>query len=338
MFDTEPIKFLQALASDWLTWLMLFITSLGSAPLHDLLIAVILLGVSLRKGLILSHLLIWTSMLTDFLKHLFSMPRPYQVDAGVSDLGKFHTASNMEADEAKGFYGFIYRHLVESYGSYGGVSYGFPSGHASATTTLFGGMSLLFNRRAIRVGSIFVIILVAVSRLYLGRHFLGDVIGGFVLGVVILFAGDRLLIRPLKSSRLFDEAAHGKWREGALLAYLLVVPFLLLAVNGRVNPEDAGRLLGLNVALLLVLRKGMPSDSGSFATRAARVILGILLFAVARITTGVLIDLVFARQGSLPTFLRAVASSFMLIWGTVEIGSAVGLYKRESPRWTKTLG
>ncbi|HET9528743.1 MAG TPA: phosphatase PAP2 family protein [Blastocatellia bacterium] len=318
---------------------MLIITSLGSSPFHDVVISIIVLGVSLRKGLILAHLVIWTSVLTDFLKLSFSLPRPYQVDAGVSDLERFYTTSGLDAHEAKGSYDFIIKHLAGPYGPYGDVSYGFPSGHVSASTTVFGGMSFLFESRAIRAASIPVIMLVAVSRMYLGRHFLGDVIGGLVLGTIILFAAARLLIRPSQDRSLFDQADFRRfnWRTGILFFYLIAVPFLLLTLNARINPDDAGRLLGINAALLLVLRKGIPSDSGSFVCRAARVILGILLFAVTRVVLGLVIDRAFETESSLLIFLQGAVSSFMLIWATVGIGSRIGLYKRGSRERTDTL-
>jgi undecaprenyl-diphosphatase len=73
-------------------------------------------------------------------------------------------------------------------------SYSFPSGHTMAAT-LFYGLMAVFIMQSVRrwpwrvltfVVAIFVIILVALSRMYLGAHYLSDVLGAMALGVMWL--------------------------------------------------------------------------------------------------------------------------------------------------------
>jgi len=72
-------------------------------------------------------------------------------------------------------------------------SYSFPSGHAAGSTIAFGllayyGYRLLpspFNYITLAIFTSLVI-LVGISRIYLGAHFPSDVIGGWVLGGIIL--------------------------------------------------------------------------------------------------------------------------------------------------------
>jgi undecaprenyl-diphosphatase len=72
----------------------------------------------------------------------------------------------------------------------------FPSGHAMSSTFAYGSLLLAYmpfiperwRPRAI-VGYIVLILLIAMSRLGLGVHFLSDVLGGIVLGVAWLIAG-----------------------------------------------------------------------------------------------------------------------------------------------------
>ncbi len=69
-------------------------------------------------------------------------------------------------------------------------SYSFPSGHAVAATAFFGvvGFVVLIGERRLRRSAVIVAlctlmaVLVGVSRVYLGVHFMGDVVGGWLFG------------------------------------------------------------------------------------------------------------------------------------------------------------
>ncbi len=72
--------------------------------------------------------------------------------------------------------------------------YGFPSGHAMAATLLYG-LLAAFSVQSFRswrwrlgavIGAILLVLLVAFSRLYLGAHYLSDVLGGVAAGAAWL--------------------------------------------------------------------------------------------------------------------------------------------------------
>lgn len=67
--------------------------------------------------------------------------------------------------------------------------YGFPSGHAVAAVVVYGGLAIVRDRlddARVVVGVALVVVLIALSRVVLGMHYLGDVIAGTVFGLVIL--------------------------------------------------------------------------------------------------------------------------------------------------------
>ncbi|HML05431.1 MAG TPA: phosphatase PAP2 family protein, partial [Methanobacterium sp.] len=74
--------------------------------------------------------------------------------------------------------------------------FGFPSQHVSLTTALWGGTSIIFDSRIIRIFTPFILVIMAFSRVYLGRHFIEDVLGGAIVGLILLF----LFTRFFKSS------------------------------------------------------------------------------------------------------------------------------------------
>ncbi|MGG1614612.1 phosphatase PAP2 family protein [Paenibacillus sp. FSL K6-2441] len=69
--------------------------------------------------------------------------------------------------------------------------YSFPSGNAMISAAFFGVIALLLLRSG-RVGNriwavvvLLIILLIGVSRLYLGVHYASDIVGGFLAGAVI---------------------------------------------------------------------------------------------------------------------------------------------------------
>ncbi len=74
--------------------------------------------------------------------------------------------------------------------------YSFPSGHAMAITCLYGliiyylWQSDLKYRKGLCVISALIIVIVLISRVYLGVHYFSDVLGGFLLSLsIVLYIG-----------------------------------------------------------------------------------------------------------------------------------------------------
>ena len=72
-------------------------------------------------------------------------------------------------------------------------SYSFPSGHTMISVLFFGSIIYLVNKynlkhkRLITFSLSTFILLVGISRIYLGVHYLTDVVGGYLLSIVVLF-------------------------------------------------------------------------------------------------------------------------------------------------------
>ena len=88
---------------------------------------------------------------------------------------------------------------------YRGASlFGFPSGHTTMAVVIYGFLALILSRgrtpivrAALFLGAFLISALIAVSRLYLGVHWLSDVLGGFLLGSAwIALIGLLYLERP----------------------------------------------------------------------------------------------------------------------------------------------
>ncbi|OAQ54776.1 phosphoesterase PA-phosphatase [Natrinema mahii] len=181
--------------------LVVFVTELGGTTALMLLLAVLFWCVDRRRSaLVISYAVAGLALLLS-LKALFALPRP-PADAMLVPL---------EAERE---------------------GYGFPSGHAFAAAVVYGGLVSAYDRagepRALAAAGALVV-LVSLSRVVLGVHYLGDVIVGAALGIAFVVAMDRL--------------TRGDPTIGFAIALALSVPAFVIA-GGR---EDA--LLGLGGAI-----------------------------------------------------------------------------------------
>ncbi|MBE0646519.1 MAG: phosphatase PAP2 family protein [Bacteroidales bacterium] len=79
----------------------------------------------------------------------------------------------------------------------GGTS--FPSGHTTEAFAVAATVALLYRRRSVQIPAILWAILVAYSRMALGVHYPGDVLGGLVFGVILAYGvndGFRRWVNP----------------------------------------------------------------------------------------------------------------------------------------------
>lgn len=96
--------------------------------------------------------------------------------------------------------------------------WGFPSGHAVAAVVVYGGLVVAtdrFESRRATVAAALVALLVGLSRVVIGVHYLGDVLAGFGLGLVLLGG--------------LWVATDGNPRRGFAVAVVASVPALLVA-------------------------------------------------------------------------------------------------------------
>ncbi len=252
----------------WLEIPMRFFTNLGSENFLFLVLPLIYWSIDARLGLQVALILIASNNLKPILKMAFAGPRPYWVSSQV-----------------KAF-------VAES-------SFGIPSGHAQDAMSWWGILAVNLRKRWAWVVALLLIFFIGFSRLYLGAHFVHDVIAGWLVGGVLLWLFARfwnpvqgwlkqksmraqigiafaasmifILLSALTVARLGGYTFPAEWRDNALRAGPLPDP-----VSMSDSLTAAGTLFGLAVGLSwLAVRGGYQAD-GPFAKRALRFVVGLI--------------------------------------------------------------
>lgn len=155
----EVIRALQQFASPSLDQLMLLITNLGTEMVYTLLLIVTYLGIDAKAGRRIGIYFLAGFYLNEVLKGLFDTQRPFESDPSI--------VRSPAAQETA-------------------LGPGFPSGHAQASTTFWGLAAMYVRRWWFLALAALIVLLVSVSRLYLGLHLPVDVIGGILIGLALI--------------------------------------------------------------------------------------------------------------------------------------------------------
>lgn len=153
--QAEIIKFIQSFNTPILDAFFIAITNLGSSVFYYLMIPVFYWSVNKKAGITLTASLLCSMYINVTIKEIVALARPI------------------------GYPGIRSLFVISA----GGFS--FPSGHAQGISTFWGVVMRWYHSRRVYSLGTAVIILVSLSRLYLGVHWPIDVLAGIFLGLAI---------------------------------------------------------------------------------------------------------------------------------------------------------
>lgn len=165
-FGTGVNLWLQNLG-DWLAAPMEAISFLGTEYAYLFMLPALFWCIDAGLGLRVGISVMTAASLNSSLKLLFQTPRPFWINPDV------------------------HAHAVET-------SFGMPSGHSMNAAGLWGRLAAAVRARWLQAGFLLLILLIAVSRLYLGVHYPIDVITGLLAGAVLVWLLVRFENRILK--------------------------------------------------------------------------------------------------------------------------------------------
>ncbi len=208
------------ISNDVLTKLFLVLTQFGGEMFLIAVIGLFYFCLNKEKGEKLGFIVLFSGAFNGVLKGLVKAKRPYEY------VGK--------------------EHLIKgSVGSTSATGSSFPSGHSQNSASLYSTLPPLEKKKWLTIICIVLMIIVPLSRLYLGVHFPGDVVAGVILGVLtsllILYLYDLL---ALKNKSPF-------WMY--LSASLVLIPFLFFSPHADFF-KVYGLLLGFTCGLAVEKR------------------------------------------------------------------------------------
>lgn len=305
-FELSITLFLQSLGS-WLAAPFKAISFLATEEFIILIMPLIYWSIDSLMGLRMAFMLVISGSFNNYFKVLFHSPRPFWFDARVKSY-------SME------------------------TGFGLPSGHSQNAASLFGMMAATLRKKGFTIAVLVLIFLVGLSRLYLGMHFLRDVLSGWLLGGLFVLLYMRL------------EKPVAKWLVTKNLAFQVLMSFVLgivlillgfgsraisaswqmpaewiknAALTGGAVPDPfnmegtitlGGVAFGFMAGYAIWVKKfGQPKALGSFLKRFLRYIVGII--GVVALYLG--LKMIFPEEPiALGFILRFVRYTIIGLWVT----------------------
>ena len=156
----EILRFLEGIRTPFLDSFFSFVTHLGEETFFIVLGIVFFWCVNKKEGYYILSVGFIGTIINQFLKLLFRIPRPWVRD-------KNFTIVESARSEATG--------------------YSFPSGHTQSSVGVFGSIARYEKAKWLRIICIAICVLVPLSRLYLGVHTPADVGVSLIISLVLVF-------------------------------------------------------------------------------------------------------------------------------------------------------
>lgn len=182
----DVIKWIQSFQSDWLDQFFILVTMLGEEYFYIAILSLIYWNINKQTARFLVLVLALSATVNGAIKEIVGHSRP------IGEVG----IRSIYTDTAEGA--------------------SFPSGHTQNATAFFGSAGLLARKPIVWVVFSILIVLVAISRLYLGVHWPLDVIAGIGFGVLSIIVG-RLIYKKSE-------------RNGEYLPYFMILALAVISV------------------------------------------------------------------------------------------------------------
>jgi membrane-associated phospholipid phosphatase len=287
----------------WLKTPMEIFSFFGTEYFFLLLLPALYWCLDAATGIRVGVILLLSTSLNDALKISFHGPRPYWVSTEVIDFARE-------------------------------TSFGSPSGHAQISVGVWGMLAACLNKWWGWLVAILMMILIGISRLYLGVHFPHDVILGWLIGALLLWMVLRFWepVHTWTKKMSLGQQVLASFLSSLVLIVISLIPFLWLKFTNWQPPQEwaqyatqavslsgtittAGTLFGLLTGLAWFNRKGGFSTTGPIWKRVLCFLLGAVGILVFYVGLDVLFGLIAPdAEAMLPYILRYIRYTLVGAW------------------------
>ncbi len=238
MLDLDIVKGIQAISNPFFDWLFYVITLIGDQYFFIGVAVIIYWTINKKFAHRFALMFMVASLFSFVFKNIFKRQRPY-TEIGVTVPFEYYTSG-----------------------------YSFPSGHATAAGVL-GYVGLKAKQKTgyqwLQYIAIGIMILVPFSRIYLGQHYLSDVLAGLMVGFGIAYAIDKLI------------DLMGNKEEWWTFVLLPIVPILMILFPDHDLFVAAGAYVGFASGYFVEKRYVNYDVKAPFWTQVLKVVVGIAI-------------------------------------------------------------
>ena len=305
-FELEIIYWLQNLRNTFLDLLFEFITLFGEELIIIGILGLIFWCINKEIGKRLAITVFISLGINSLLKVIIMRTRPFLVDSNITNL----------RPETSG-------------------SYSLPSGHTQSASTVFFGLFYFFKKKYLLYFAIIITFLVGLSRMYIGVHYLTDVLAGGLLGLALVYLINYYLNKLKNPFKLYY-----------LIAVIGILTFIIftiihifiantsttfLAESFYFNIENIAKMIGALVGFIVgisIENKYINfNNHKNIFKNIIRFILGIIVVFLARIALKELFIL-FVNPENLTDeiFLSILAVLFDFLRYSIMVIIGIGIY------------
>ena len=239
-FELNIIRAIQSIANPFLDGLFQFITMFGEEAILIPLIAVIYWAFNKKMGEYIAYASLTSVLVNGAIKDIFKAKRPIG-EPGIRSL-RIETATG----------------------------YSFPSGHTQGTASFWSAIAIYLKNNYMYAISALIIILVAISRLYLGVHYPKDVLFGAIFGILTSFITYKLFNKVNNKTALY------------FITFIIFIPALLYAHSADFI-KGMGTFLGFALGIYVEKKYVNFSVEGKSVNKILRVVIGLAILILLKV-------------------------------------------------------
>lgn len=239
-FELNIIRAIQSIANPFLDGLFQFITMFGEEAILIPLIAVIYWSFNKKMAEYIAYASLTSVLVNGAIKDIFKAKRPIG-EPGIRSL-RVETATG----------------------------YSFPSGHTQGTASFWSAIAIYLKNNYMYGISGLIIVLVAISRLYLGVHYPKDVLFGAIFGILTSFITYKLFNKVNNKIALY------------FITFIIFIPALLYAHSADFI-KGMGTFLGFALGIYVEKKYVNFSVEGKSINKILRVVIGLAILILLKV-------------------------------------------------------